>query len=72
MLNDEICKLREELNNSIINGEDYEKTYKISVKLDQLIAEYYKVELELKDGKIRNSRRRVCKMTNTKRKQLEN
>ena len=62
MLNDEICKLREELNNSIINGEDYEKTYKISVKLDQLIAEYYKVELEIKDGKIKNSRRRrICR-----------
>lgn len=61
MLNDEICKLREELNNSIINGEDYEKTYKISVKLDQLIAEYYKVELELKDGKIRNRKRRICR-----------
>ena len=29
MLNDEICKLREELNNSIINGEDYEKTYRL-------------------------------------------
>ena len=68
MLNDEICKLREELNNSIINGEDYEKTY----ELDQLIAEYYKVELELKDGKIKNSRRRICKMKNTKHKQLEN
>ncbi len=61
MLNDEICKLREELNNSIINGEDYEKTYKISVKLDQLIAEYYKVELELKDGKIKNRKRRICR-----------
>ena len=63
MLNDEICKLREELNNSIINGEDYEKTYKISVKLDQLIAEYYKVELEIKDGKIRNRnrKRRICR-----------
>ena len=71
MLNDEICKLREELNNSIINGEDYEKTYKISVKLDQLIAEYYKVELEIKDGKIKNSRRKVCKMANAKRKKLE-
>ena len=71
MLNDEICKLREKLNNSIINGEDYEKTYKISVELDKLIAEYYKVELELKDGKIKNSRRRVCKVKNTKRKQLE-
>ena len=42
MLNDEICKLREKLNNSIINGEDYEKTYKISVELDELIAKYYK------------------------------
>ncbi len=61
MLNDEICKLREELNNSIINGEDYEKTYKISVELDQLIAEYYKVELELKDGKIKNRKRRICR-----------
>ena len=71
MLNDEICKLREELNNSIINGEDYEKTYKISVELDQLIAEYYKVELELKDGKIKNSRRRVCKVKNTKRSNNE-
>ena len=27
MLNDEICKLREKLNNSIINGEDYDVTY---------------------------------------------
>ena len=27
MLNDEICKLREKLNNSIINGDDYEITY---------------------------------------------
>ena len=61
MLNDEICKLREELNNSIINGEDYEKTYKISVELDQLIAEYYKVELELKDGQIKNRKRRICR-----------
>ena len=53
MLNDEICKLSEELNNSIINGEDYEKTYKISVELDQLIAEYYKIEIDLKSGKIK-------------------
>ena len=47
MLNDEICKLREELNNSIINGQDYEITYKISVELDNLIAEYYRTELDL-------------------------
>lgn len=44
MLNEEICKLREKLNNSIINGEDYEETLKISVELDQLIAEYYRLE----------------------------
>ena len=30
MLNDEICKLRERLNDSIINDEDYNITYQIS------------------------------------------
>ncbi len=55
MLNDEICRLREKLNNSIISGEDYEKTYKISVELDELIAEYYKIELELENGKIKKA-----------------
>ncbi len=49
MLNDEICKLREELNNSILNGQDYSITYKISIELDELIAEYYKIELERKE-----------------------
>ena len=47
MLNDEICKLREQLNDSIVKGEKKEKTYRISVELDQLIAEYYRVELDL-------------------------
>ena len=41
MLNDEICKLREKLNNSIISGEDYNIVYQISIELDELIAEYY-------------------------------
>lgn len=41
MLNDEICKLREELNESIEKGADYSITYKLSVKLDHLIAKYY-------------------------------
>lgn len=45
MLNDKICKLREELNYSILSGQDYSVTYEISVALDQLIAEYYKTEL---------------------------
>jgi hypothetical protein len=41
MLNDEICKKRDELNKSISDNEDYEKIYKISVELDDLIAKYY-------------------------------
>lgn len=42
MLNDEICKLRDKLNESIISGQDYEKTYKLSIELDELIAKYYR------------------------------
>lgn len=42
MLNDEICKKRDELNNSIISGKDYSIIYKLSVELDELIAKYYK------------------------------
>ena len=41
MINDEICKLRTKLNNSIIKGEDYDKIYKLSVELDELISQYY-------------------------------
>ena len=42
MLNDEICKLRDKLNKSIEQGNDYNETYKLSVELDELIAKYYK------------------------------
>lgn len=42
LLNDEICLLRDKLNKSIENGEDYSIIYKLSVELDQLIANYYK------------------------------
>lgn len=41
MLDEKICKLREKLNNSIINGEDYSIIYKLSTDLDELISEYY-------------------------------
>lgn len=41
MLDEEICKLREKLNESIIKGEDYNITYKLSIELDELIAKYY-------------------------------
>ena len=46
MLDERICRLREELNNSIINGQDYSITYELSIQLDQLIAEYYRIELD--------------------------
>ena len=48
MLNEEICNLREKLNESIINGENYEKIYKLSVELDELIAKYYKNDIKNK------------------------
>ena len=48
MLNEEICKLRDKLNKSIENGDDYSITYKLSVELDELIAQYYR---NLKNGK---------------------
>ena len=41
MLDEEICKLREKLNERIIKGEDYNITYKLSIELDELIAKYY-------------------------------
>ena len=40
MLNEEICKLRDKLNKSIENGDDYSITYKLSIELDELIAKY--------------------------------
>ena len=44
MLNEEICKLRDELNKSIEEGKDYDYIYELSVKLDDLIAEFYGVK----------------------------
>lgn len=42
MLNDEICKLRDKLNESIVTGKDYSVIYQLSIELDELIAEYYR------------------------------
>ena len=41
MLNDEICKVRDKLNKSIEDGKSYDEIYKISVELDELIAQFY-------------------------------
>ena len=54
MLNDEICKLREKLNESIISGQDYMITYKLSIELDELIAKYYR-----KDKRMMNNKKKV-------------
>lgn len=50
MLNDEICKLRDKLNKSIEDGEDYSIIYRLSVELDELIAQYYKEQELVKKG----------------------
>ena len=44
MINDEICELRNKLNKSIENGEDYSVIYDLSVQLDELIAKFYREE----------------------------
>lgn len=46
MLIEEINKLRKKLDKSILDGEDFSKTYQISLELDKLIAEYYKKKTE--------------------------
>lgn len=48
MLNDEICKLRDKLNNSIAAGDDYSVTYQLSIELDELIAQFYRAKLKEK------------------------
>lgn len=66
MLDEKICKLREELNNSILTGQDYSVTYELSIRLDELIAEYYRVELDriakpkLKNTKAKIKRKLIC------------
>ena len=41
MIEEKIKNLREKLNNSRDNDENYETIYEYSVELDQLIAHYY-------------------------------
>ena len=56
MLNEEICKLRDELNNSITSGKDYNEIYEISTELDRLISMYYRKIIN--DGTKRKRRTR--------------
>lgn len=45
MLEEKIIDLREKLNNSILNGENYDIIYKLSIELDELIAMHYNQKL---------------------------
>lgn len=60
MLNDEICKKRDELNKSIENNDDYDKIYRISVELDELIAKYYMTD-ESRDKELEKKANRKSK-----------
>ena len=46
MLDQEILELRRKLNESVTNDKDYKKTYRLSIELDELIAEYYNKKLK--------------------------
>ncbi|WP_082759925.1 Spo0E family sporulation regulatory protein-aspartic acid phosphatase [Abyssisolibacter fermentans] len=42
MLNQKIIQLKDKLNKSIVQQDQYSKTYYISTSLDKLITQYYK------------------------------
>jgi len=50
MLDDKIRKLRAKLNKCISDGEDYSVIYKVSVELDELIAQYYATSCKSRNG----------------------
>jgi len=45
MIDEEILELRRKLDESIVKEKDYEKTYRLSVELDELITKYYNKNL---------------------------
>lgn len=45
MIDEEILELRRKLDESITKEKDYDKTYKLSVELDELITKYYNKKL---------------------------
>lgn len=49
VIDDEICKMRKKLDRSIEQSESYDKIYAISLELDKLIAEYYRIQERKKE-----------------------
>ena len=45
MLDEEILELRRKLDESITNEKNYDKTYRLSIELDNLISKYYNKKL---------------------------
>lgn len=45
MLDEEILELRRKLHESITNEKNYDKTYRLSIELDELITKYYNKKL---------------------------
>ena len=45
MIDEEILELRRKLDESITKEKDYNKTYRLSVELDDLITKYYNKKL---------------------------
>ena len=45
MLDEEILELRRKLDESIAKEKDYDKTYRLSIELDDLISKYYNKKL---------------------------
>ena len=58
MLIDQICELRDKLNKSILT-EDYQVTYELSIKLDDLIAEYYKTHKEVVANEVNTEHKHI-------------
>lgn len=54
MIDEEICKLRDKLNQSIIDEKDYNIIYKLSIELDELIAKYYSTDRKKQRHIIKN------------------
>ena len=54
MLEEEISKKRKELNESIEKNRNYDITYKLSIELDDLIAEFYRKTQNEKKRKTKN------------------
>jgi len=54
MLDQEILELRRKLNESVTKEKNYEKTYKLSVELDELIAKYYNKKLKKEECNRKN------------------